>query len=251
MQDRPKGPIPLANAVHVLLAYPKVLTGRLIVEALSHNRGVHVAAHVSSEDAVMAFTRHASISVALIAKNIAAPGDGLTVLRRLRAANSEIRAIMLIENPEPQVVVESFRLGAKGVFSMATSGYELLCKCIQAVHDGQIWANTQDLHWVMDSLRDMSHVQHATPASSSRRGLQIDKLSPREIDVVYLLADGLSNRDIGRALNLSEHTIKNYMFRIFEKVGVSNRIELLLQAFRFPPREGFPPQQASQDEHPA
>jgi len=55
-------------------------------------------------------------------------------------------------------------------------------------------------------------------------------LTKREEDLVRLVADGLSNRDIARKLNLSEHTVKNYIFRIFEKLGVSNRVELVLYA---------------------
>ena len=60
----------------------------------------------------------------------------------------------------------------------------------------------------------------------------------REEDLVRLVADGLSNRDIARKLNLSEHTVKNYIFRIFEKLGVSNRVELVLygQAVRLAPQ---------------
>jgi DNA-binding NarL/FixJ family response regulator len=237
MQDRTKDANSTTQAVQILVAYPKALTGRLIVDALRNSRNFYVAAHVSSGDAVMAFIKHATIDVVLIAANLDAPGDGLDVLRRLRAGNSEIPAVMLIESPEPQTVVESFRLGAKGVFSMSTGGYELLCKCIQAVHEGQIWASTQELHWVLDSLRDVSYLPSSATPFSSPKALQFKKLSKREIDVVSLLADGLSNRDIARSLNLSENTIKNYLFRIFEKVGVSNRTELLLEAFRFPGRE--------------
>jgi DNA-binding NarL/FixJ family response regulator len=234
MQDRTRDADPSPQSVQVLVAYPKALTGRLIVEALRNSHRFHVAAHVSSGDGVMAYIKHATIDLVLIAVNLEAPGDGLEVLRRLRAGNGEIPAVMLTENPEPQTVVESFRHGAKGVFSMSTCGYELLCKCIQAVRDGQIWASTQELHWVMDSLRDMSNLPSSVVPFTSAKTLQFKKLSKREIDVVSLLADGLSNRDIARNLNLSENTIKNYLFRIFEKVGVSNRTELLLRAFRFP-----------------
>lgn len=236
MQDDLRHMALTPGAVHVLVAYPKGLTGRLIVEALSHTREFRVAAHVSSSDAVIAFTKHAQIHIALIAVNLAEPRDGLDILRRLRAENSEIRTVMLMENSDPHLVVESFRFGAKGVFPMSTSGYELMCKCIQAVYDGQIWANAQELNWVMDCLRDVTYNVAAGIAVKTPKILDFDRLSKREADVVNLLAEGLSNRDIARMLSLSENTIKNYLFRIFEKVGVSNRTELLLQAFRSPSR---------------
>jgi DNA-binding NarL/FixJ family response regulator len=221
-------------AVQVLLAFPKALTGRLIVEALNHDPAFQVAAHVSSPEAVAAFTRHANIHVALIALDLTTPGDGLDVLRRLRSDHSQIRGVLLLETPDSKTVVDSFRLGAKGVFCMATNGYDLLSRCILAVHQGQIWANTQELNWVMGALQDVDVASAPSSLAKAPTLLEFKKLSKREVDVVNLLADGLSNRDIARSLCLSENTIKNYLFRIFEKVGVSNRTELLLYAFRSP-----------------
>lgn len=228
---------PQYGPVQVLLAFPKGLTGRLLVEALNHERDIQVSAHVSSLEAVSAFTRHADIHVALISMNIAASLDGLDVLRSLRSEHGQIRSIMLMENSDPFNVVESFRLGAKAVFSMATSGHDLLSRCIHAVHQGQIWANVQEIHWVMDALQSIDFASAPPSLARSRKLLEFEKLSKREVDVVSLLADGLSNRDIARSLNLSENTIKNYLFRIFDKVGVSSRTELLLQAYRLSPRD--------------
>lgn len=223
--------------VEVLLVFPKALTGRLIVEALNHERDIHVSAHVSSPEAVSAFTHHAEIHVALISLNLAAAGDGFEVLRTLRHEHCQIRSIMLMESSDPLSVVESFRLGAKAVFSMATSGHDLLSRCIHAVHQGQIWANVQEIHWVMDALQNVDFGSGSSSLARGRKILQFEKLSKREVEVVNLLAEGLSNRDIARSLNLSENTIKNYLFRIFEKVGVSSRTELLLQAYRLSPRD--------------
>jgi DNA-binding NarL/FixJ family response regulator len=218
----------------VLLAFPKELTGRLILEALSHDRAFHVAAHVSSPDAVITFTRHAPIHVALIALNLEAPRDGWEVLRSLRSHHIRVRSVLLLENPDPNTVVESFRLGAKGVFNMSTDGYDRLSRCILAVHEGQIWVNAQEIHWVMEALQDLDFASAPPTPAKPHKVLESTKLSKRESDVVNLVADGLSNRDIARSLNLSENTVKNYLFRIFEKVGVSNRTELLLYAFRSP-----------------
>ena len=228
----------LSNSpVEVLLVFPKALTGRLIVEALNHERDIRVSAHVSSPEAVSAFTRHADIHVALISLNLAATSDGLDVLRTLRQEHCQIRSVMLMETSDAFNVVESFRLGAKAVFSMAGSGYDLLSRCIHAVHQGQIWANVQEIHWVMDALQNVDFASGPSSLARGRKILQFEKLSKREVDVVNLLAEGLSNRDIARSLSLSENTIKNYLFRIFEKVGVSSRTELLLQAYRLSPRD--------------
>ena len=94
-----------------------------------------------------------------------------------------------------------------------------LCKCIAAVNEGQIWADSSELLYLLDAL---------SGAPSYAGGLErLNALSYRERDVVRCLAEGLSNREIATRLNISQHTVKNYMFRIFERVGVSSRLELL------------------------
>ena len=120
------------------------------------------------------------------------------------------------------MVVEAFRAGASGIFSREESS-ELLCKCIHSVHQGQVWASSKELHFVIDAL---GPTQPAKLIRLRRSGL----LTRREEGVVHLVAEGLTNRDISQQLNLSEHTVRNYLFRIFNKVGTSNRLELALYA---------------------
>jgi DNA-binding NarL/FixJ family response regulator len=98
-----------------------------------------------------------------------------------------------------------------------------LCRCIQRVADGQIWANTEQLNYLLEVL-----AENPTTRVVNSRGLQI--LTPREEQVVALVAESFSNRDIARQLNLSEHTVKKYIFKIFEKLGISSRVELALYA---------------------
>jgi DNA-binding NarL/FixJ family response regulator len=95
------------------------------------------------------------------------------------------------------------------------------------VHQGQIWASSEELCWLLSSL------ESSVFSPSSLRVVDVKGerlLSNREEDVVKLLMEGYSNREIAQGLNLSENTIKNYLFRIFEKLGVSSRTELLLYA---------------------
>ena len=98
-------------------------------------------------------------------------------------------------------------------------------KCIERVHNGQIWANSEELRLVMDFLERFS--SSALPLGVVN-ALGTRLLSPREEDVVKLLMEGMQNREIARTLNLSGHTIKNYLFNIYEKLGISSRTELLL-----------------------
>jgi len=119
-------------------------------------------------------------------------------------------------------VIEAFTAGAMGVCSRDES-CEVLCKCIDRVHSGQIWANSEQLHYLLETLWTGSRVRLI-----DARGHAL--LTKRQEEIVYLVAEGLRNREIAEHLKISEHTIRNYLFRIFEKLGISSRTELILYA---------------------
>jgi DNA-binding NarL/FixJ family response regulator len=127
---------------------------------------------------------------------------------------------MLLDSRDRELVIDAFRFGARGVV-FRDEPLETLCKCIHAVHKGQVWANSEQLGFLLGALSTSlpTHLQDA-------RGSNI--LSKREEDVVKLVAEGMTNREVSRQLTLSEHTVRNYLFRIFEKLGISSRVELVL-----------------------
>lgn len=151
------------------------------------------------------------------------PGSGLRLLRSLQLQESDLRGVMLLDRDDRQNVIEAFRSGASGVCQRDKS-WEVLCKCIHRVHQGQIWASSQQLHYVLEALTS-DHPQAS--ASADRR-----TLTQREEQIVALVTAGQKNREIADRLQLSEHTVKNYLFRIFEKLGISRRTELILYAAR-------------------
>jgi DNA-binding NarL/FixJ family response regulator len=147
---------------------------------------------------------------------------GYSVLRTIQPLNLPTRPILLMEDCEHDLVVDAFRSGARGVFSRAESS-ERLSKCIYTVHKGQIWAGTRELDYILKELVATRPVRIVDAHGSSL-------LSKREEEEVALVADGLTNRQISEQLKLSEHTVKNYLFKVFEKLGISTRVELVLYA---------------------
>lgn len=127
---------------------------------------------------------------------------------------------MLLDDSEPQIVVAAFRDGASGVFSRKRRSTELR-KCIRCVAAGEIWARNKEILFIVEALQ-----KQATPHIANSQGVAL--LTKREEDVVALAINGLTNRQIARELGLSQHTVKNYMFEIFEKLGISTRVELVL-----------------------
>jgi DNA-binding NarL/FixJ family response regulator len=151
--------------------------------------------------------------------------SGLDSLRHLRAQVPATRCIVLLSSPDKQAAIDAFRAGARGVFCPSQSDFKMLCKCIERVFAGQIWIRNNELEHLIEALALCS------PARLLHRP-EIQLLSNREKQVVNLLAEGLTNREIARELSLSEHTVKNYLFKIFDKVEVSSRVELVLFAMQ-------------------
>jgi DNA-binding NarL/FixJ family response regulator len=100
---------------------------------------------------------------------------------------------------------------------------QLLGRCIAAVHSGQIWASSADLQQVFGAL------EMAIPFRCVN-SLGEALLTKREQEIVPLVAQGLTNNEISLRLSVSEHTIKNHLFRVYEKLGISSRVELILYA---------------------
>jgi len=147
--------------------------------------------------------------------------SGLALLRQLQEKYPEVRLILMVDHPEPDLTVEAFRAGARGIFCCYESQFDALCKCIFCIHGGQVWANTKQMNSLIDAV-----AQVPTVRLINAKGVNL--LSRREEEVVRLVAEGLSNHDIAQQMRLSDHTIKNHLFRIFEKLGISNRVELVL-----------------------
>jgi len=144
-------------------------------------------------------------------------------LRTVHLTTPRLPKIALLDCDDRDVVVQAFRSGARGVFSLADSSFASLCECLQRVYRGEIWASSRHLGYLLDSVCQTPTLQVLTNSGDRL-------LTSREEQVVALVTDGLSNRNIASELGLSEHTVKKYLFRIFEKLGISNRVELVLYA---------------------
>lgn len=210
--------------ISVLVATPRIMSGELIAGALKRHKGIRVVDSANSVGDVLELVDKADLDVALIAASLLdGPLSGFEAMRQIRERTTNLKTIILLDNSERSLVVDAFRAGARGVFNLWQSNFKSLCRCVESVHAGQIWANSKELSEVMEAFIQLAPVQVV-----NAEGMRL--LTKREEDVVKLLAEGMQNRDIARELNLSEHTVKNYLFHIFDKLGVSSRVELVLYA---------------------
>lgn len=214
----------VAQGIKVFVGESSRMSCQLISEALRRSRNprfeVVIPRGFTSNEALqdMELTRP---DVAIISNALKdGPSAGFSLVQAMHTSRLETRAVLLLDHAEREQVVDAFRSGARGVFSRAESLTEL-CKCIYSVHKGQIWANSREMEYVLEEL------------AASKRRRMVDAhgkrlLSKREEEVAALVADGLMNREVAEHLHLSEYTVKNYIFKIFEKLGISTRVELVL-----------------------
>jgi DNA-binding NarL/FixJ family response regulator len=224
----------MAYAISVPEITPLETPQRLKVLAVDNSRmnSQLLASALEREPCFQIITRAADVSiistaaierpnVVLVSSELDGdPKGGFEIARQIRP---ETRVIMLLDRSERHLVVESFRAGARGVFCRSES-LSSLAKCVLRVSQGQVWANSQEIKYLLDALGEAMPMRVV-----NAQGAAI--LSRREQEVVRCVAEGLSNREISQRLGLTEHTVKNYLFRIFDKLGVSKRVEVVLYAY--------------------
>jgi len=212
----------LPRVIDLLVADGSTMDCQLLKSALTRSRSpFRVVACAVSQAEIVRSVSSDTVDIALISESLqGGPLTGFSVLGELHNSFPKTSVIVLLKSPTDELVVDAFRAGARGVFCRADP-LPALYKCINAVHQGQIWANSKQLRSVLDAFASAAPLRLV---NSQTRLL----LTKREIDVVKLVVQGHTNRDVAQRLRLTEHTVSNYLFRIYEKLGISSRVELVL-----------------------
>ncbi len=215
----------ILERIRVLAADSTRMSSQLLAEALAQDRQFEVTGIEPKGSSILEAVAQKKPHVVLVSSALEeSPTLGFDLTRQVSAAYPETRVVLLMDTSSRSAVVEAFRSGAQGIFSRTESS-KTLAKCINIVHQGQVWASNEELRYLLEAFRASEPMQLV-----DSRGDAI--LSKREQDVVRCVAEGMSNREIASRLKLTEHTVKNYLFRIFDKLGVSSRVEVVLYVFR-------------------
>ena len=195
--------------------HPIVLHG--LQQLFERQRGFDVIGCCRSGADALEILRTRPVDVLVL--DLRMPGlSGLDVLRAVSDEKIGCRVVLLTAALRDADVTEVVQLGAKGVV-LKESPPEALVECVRRVHRGQEWIDRGTVARVMDR-------QRAAP----RNGDAASPLTPRELEIVRMVARGLRNRDIGHRLSISEGTVKIHLHNVYEKLGVDGRLELLLYA---------------------
>jgi DNA-binding NarL/FixJ family response regulator len=206
------------RAPTIMVADASKMGSQLLADTIQRHNDFRVVGSATTGPEVISGISKLQPDIAVISSRLQDGAlTGLQVLRELQTLQTKPRVIMLLDDDKSELVVESFRNGARGIFCR-TEVTTRLRRCIHCVHTGQIWANNTQLESIVEAL-----MQAPAPMMT-----KIAVLSKREEEIARLVAFGLSNSEVAQKLSLSRHTVKNYLFRVYEKLGISTRIELVL-----------------------
>ena len=157
--------------------------------------------------------------------------DGLTVLRSLQTRSLRTRIIVFTSSESKDELVEVMKLGCSGVL-LKTASTSLIEKSIQKVHGGEIWLDSNTTAAV---IRQFALPVHSEPfqmngSTGEKMPRERAQLSQREREIIVLIAQGYKNKEIAEKMFITEQTVKNHLHNVFDKVGVSDRLELALYA---------------------
>jgi two-component system nitrate/nitrite response regulator NarL len=204
----------------ILLAddHPIIVSG---VEALLRNSRYELAGTFTDGAAAMRALQE--LSADIIVLDLRMPGcSGLEVLRGMRATCDDRPVILLTAEIGAADAAEAMRLGAAGIVLKETAAESLL-SCLDAVSRGETWFD--------EKLQDRAGSADKRSAAAS----PFSVLSPREREVADLVVKGLRNRDIAASLGISEGTVKIHLYRVYERLAVTSRTELVILARDYVP----------------
>jgi two-component system nitrate/nitrite response regulator NarL len=149
--------------------------------------------------------------------------SGLQILTDLAHLSPPVRTLILAAKVEEGSILDAFCLGAHGIVRKGAPR-QVLLKSIRSVIAGQYWLDSESVSMVIEALRKFP------PLQNGRNGGGDYGLTPRELKIVARIANGSSNKGMGQEFSISERTVKHHLTNIFDKLGVSSRLELAIFA---------------------
>ena len=152
--------------------------------------------------------------------------DGLSALQSLMQSTRRTRVIVLTASEDKNEFVQAMKLGCSGIVLKQTAP-DLIVKSIRKVHGGEIWL---DSHTTAAVMRQFAGPGSEAASAGGSKSRERSPLSTREREIVQLVAQGYKNKEMAEKMFISEQTVKNHLHNIFDKLGVSDRLELALYA---------------------
>ncbi|WP_369214898.1 response regulator [Streptomyces flavofungini] len=204
------------SPIRVFLVDDHEVVRRGIIDLLDAERDISVVGEADTVD--HALTRGPALRPDVAVLDVRLPdGDGITVCRELRSQMPSLACLMLTSFDDEDALLDAIMAGAAGYVLKQIKGSDLI-SAVRTVASGQSMLDPATTARLMRTLR-------TDPAGQSDVAPELAGLSPRERDILALIGDGLTNREIGKKLYLSEKTVKNHISRLLAKLGVQRRVQ--------------------------
>jgi two-component system nitrate/nitrite response regulator NarL len=190
---------------------------------LEDTPGVHPVGEVSGSAQALAELQKHQPAITLLELNLG-DQDGIDLLPELLQAVPYSRVIILTGSPDTKMHRQAIVLGARGLV-MKSQDVDVLLKAIRRVHAGELWIDRALMHTVIGEMT-------ARPDSGDPEAAKIAALTARELEIVAQIGEGLKNKQIAERLFISETTVRHHLTSIFSKLGVGDRLELVIYAYR-------------------
>lgn len=211
---------PTDNRIKILIADDHPIFRDGLRRLLESERGFEVVGEAQDGAEAVKLTHRLKPDVLLL--DLAMPRvTGLGALKELESAGLPTKTILLTAQIERPDIITALQLGARGVV-LKEAATQLLLKSIRCVMEGQYWVGREGVADLVQTLRQM-----LTEDEGKKPHFGLTK---RELDIVGAIVAGFANKDIARKFSISEDTVKHHLTNIFDKTGVSNRLELALFA---------------------
>ncbi|MCX6588164.1 MAG: response regulator transcription factor [Acidobacteria bacterium] len=220
--------IPKVKMIRVAIAddHPIVRDG--LKKLLALESDVEVTGEAGDGRAVIELVQQTDPDVLLL--DLRMPNlDGLQALQTIQQTNRRTRVIVLTASEDKNEFVQAMKLGCSGIVLKQTAP-DLIVKSIRKVYSGEIWLDSHTTAAVMRQFASPGSELAAQGGGGGGKQRERSPLSTREREIVALVAQGYKNKEMAEKMFISEQTVKNHLHNIFDKLGVSDRLELALYA---------------------
>lgn len=215
-------PTPSKEPIRILLVDDHAVVRAALRMLINSRPGMQVVGEAANGSEALALTVREHPDIILLDLDLG-DSSGLDFLPELLTAAKTVHVLILTGVDDPELHRRAVRLGARGLV-MKEKTAEVLFKAIEKVQEGEVWLERSMIATVLDEL----HGNQETDPEQAK----IAKLTPREREVIVLIGQGLRNKQIAQRLFISETTVRHHLTSIFDKLEVSERLELLIYAYR-------------------
>ena len=218
------------ECIRVLVADSNQTQSQLLSSALRRQPSLKIACCRAEVSNCLHALQSAPADIVLLSDGPTGIDRLLDTVNSLHCCYPTIGLILLLDSYDRSLVVRAIRAGVRGLFCRASQPFRALCRCVSVVRQGQFWLNSEQMGYLIDALR-------SNPSTRVINAEGMSLLTAREEQVVNLVMEGIRNREIGELLGIKESSVKKSLLRIYDKLGISNRVELVMYALTHRPAE--------------